>query len=91
VKYSIAYVTCGLASRPNAARATEEVRCATSVPHGLRSTFRDWCGENGNPRDLAELSLAHVVGSKTDCAYFRNKLVEQRRAIMDPWAAYCAG
>ena len=61
------------------------------VPHGLRSSFRDWCGLNGYPRDLAELSLAHAVGSRVERAYRRNPLVEQRREIMDAWAAYCGG
>jgi hypothetical protein len=55
----------------------------------LRSSFRDWCGENGHPRDLAELSLSHVVGSQVERAYRRSALVEQRRKIMDAWAAYC--
>jgi len=40
---------------------------------------------------LAELSLAHAVGDKVERSYFRTKLVEQRRAIMDAWAAYCGG
>jgi integrase len=60
-----------------------------AVPHGLRSSFRDWCALNGHPRDLAELSLAHVVGSKVERSYRRNPLVEQRRAIMAAWAEYC--
>jgi integrase len=60
-----------------------------AVPHGLRSSFRDWCGENGHSRDLAELSLSHVVGSAVERAYRRSTLVEQRRAIMDAWAKYC--
>jgi integrase len=61
------------------------------VPHGLRSSFSDWCGLNRHPRDLAELSLAHTVGSRVERAYRRNPLVEQRRVIMDAWAAYCGG
>jgi integrase len=61
------------------------------VPHGLRSSFRDWCGENGYPRDLAELSLSHVVGSAVERAYRRSKLVGQRREIMDAWTRYCDG
>jgi integrase len=61
------------------------------VPHGLRSSFRDWCGENGHPRELAELSLSHVVGNKTELSYWRTKLIEQRRKIMDAWADFCGG
>jgi integrase len=61
------------------------------VPHGLRSSFRDWCGENGHPREHAELSLAHVSGTKAERSYRRSTLVEQRRKIMDAWARYCDG
>jgi integrase len=72
-------------------KAMLEVNGAGPVPHGLRSTFRDWCGLNGHPRDLAELSLSHAVGSKVERAYRRDALVEQRRKIMDDWASYCGG
>jgi integrase len=61
------------------------------VPHGLRSSFRDWCGLNGHPPDLAELSLAHAVGSRVERSYRRDPLVEQRRKIMDAWAEFCGG
>jgi integrase len=69
----------------------KEVNGEGPVPHGLRSSFRDWCGLNGHPRDLAELSLAHAVGSKVERSYRRNALVEQRRGIMDAWSKYCGG
>ena len=47
------------------------------VPHGLRSSFRDWCGETGVPRELAEWSLAHVVKG-VEGAYARSDLLERR-------------
>jgi integrase len=72
-------------------RRMAEIAGKGPVPHGLRSSFRDWCGENGHPRDLAELSLSHVVGSAVERAYRRSTLVEQRREIMDDWAEYCCG
>jgi integrase len=72
-------------------RIMKELNGPGPVPHGLRSSFRDWCGMNGHPRDLAEMSLAHVVGSAVERAYARDSLVEQRREIMDAWAAYCGG
>jgi integrase len=35
--------------------------------HGFRSTFRDWAGERTSfPKELAELSLAHNVGSDVE-------------------------
>ena len=32
-----------------------------AVPHGFRSSFRDWCSDTGHPREVAEAALAHVV------------------------------
>jgi integrase len=59
--------------------------------HGLRSSFRDWCGETGQPRELAEMALAHAVGNAVEQSYSRSKLIERRRAMMQAWADYCAG
>jgi integrase len=56
------------------------------VPHGFRSTFRDWAAEAGYPRDLAERAIAHKVNKKTENAYQRSKLIEQRRPMMQAWA-----
>ena len=57
-----------------------------STVHGFRSSFRDWCAATGAPRDAAEISLAHVVGSATERAYFRSDLLDQRRTLMQAWA-----
>ena len=36
-----------------------------AVPHGFRSTFRDWAAEETNhPREVVEAALAHVVQNK---------------------------
>ena len=56
------------------------------VPHGMRSSFRDWCGEAGVGRELAESALAHVVKDATEAAYFRSDLLERRREVMQAWA-----
>ena len=61
-------------------------RVATA--HGFRSSFRDWCSEQGYPRDLAERSLAHTVQNKVEAAYHRTDLLEQRRPLMDAWATF---
>lgn len=53
-----------------------------AVPHGLRSTFRDWAAENGYDHVLAELALAHDVGSETHRAYRRTDALERRRKMM---------
>jgi integrase len=57
--------------------------------HGFRSTFRDWAAETGQPADIAEAALAHVVGDKTVAAYQRGDLLERRRRLMAAWAAVC--
>jgi len=58
--------------------------------HGFRSTFRDWAAETGQPADIAEAALAHVIGNKTVAAYQRGDLLDRRRKLMEEWAAFCA-
>ena len=63
-----------------------------AVPHGFRSTFRDWAAEETNhPREVVEAALAHVVQNKVEAAYARSDLFERRRRLMDDWSAYVAG
>ena len=64
-------------------------RSIEAVPHGFRSSFRDWCAEQDCPRDIAEAALAHTVRDAVEAAYHRTKYLEQRRAWMNRWAAYC--
>ena len=60
-----------------------------AVPHGLRSSFRDWVGEEtAYPREVAEMALAHTVGNAVEAAYRRGDLFEKRRAMMEDWAKY---
>lgn len=60
-----------------------------AVPHGFRSTFRDWAGETTHhPRDAVELCLAHSIDTKTEAAYRRGDMMEKRVAIMQEWADY---
>ena len=62
---------------------------ANCVPHGFRSTFRDWCAERTNvAREVAEMALAHSVGNEVEAAYRRGDLFEKRRHLMDEWAAF---
>ena len=61
------------------------------VPHGFRSSFRDWAAEKTDaPHAVMEAALAHVVGDSTEAAYFRSDLFERRRTLMDQWAEYLA-
>ena len=62
-----------------------------AVPHGFRSSFRDWAAERtDHPREVIEAALAHVVGNRTEAAYARSDLFERRRRLMDEWADYLA-
>jgi integrase len=62
-----------------------------AVPHGLRSTARDWAVERGIDHMMAEIALAHVVGSEVERAYRRSDMLDQRRSMMDAWAAFLDG
>ena len=63
-----------------------------AVPHGFRSSFRDWAAEEtDHPREVIEAALAHAVRNQVEAAYARSDLFERRRRLMDDWAAYAAG
>jgi integrase len=62
-----------------------------AVPHGLRSTFRDWVSERtAYPREVAEKALAHTVADAVEAAYRRGDLFDKRRKMMNDWAAFLA-
>ncbi len=62
-----------------------------AVPHGFRSSFRDWAAEEtDHPREVIEAALAHVVQNPVEAAYARSDLFERRR-LMNDWEAYLAG
>ena len=63
-----------------------------AVPHGLRSTFRDWVAERTQyPGEMAEVALAHRISNTVEAAYRRGDMVEKRRAMMAAWAGFLAG
>ena len=63
-----------------------------AVPHGFRSSFRDWAAERTNhPREVIEAALAHVVRNQTEAAYARSDLFERRRRLMSAWEDYLNG
>ena len=64
----------------------------SAVPHGFRSSFRDWAAEEtDHPREVIEAALAHVVQNKVEAAYARTDLFERRRRLMDDWMHYLNG
>ncbi|MCC5958446.1 MAG: integrase arm-type DNA-binding domain-containing protein [Rhodobacteraceae bacterium] len=63
-----------------------------AVPHGLRSTFRDWAAEmTGYPGDMAEVALAHRISNAVEASYRRGDMIEKRRRMMADWADFMGG
>lgn len=57
--------------------------------HGFRSSFRDWVSEETDySPEVAEMALAHTIGSKVEAAYRRKDLLERRRVLMNAWEEY---
>jgi len=61
-----------------------------AVPHGFRSSFRDWAAEQtAYANHVVEMSLAHAIGDKVEAAYRRGDLLEKRKRLMADWAKFC--
>lgn len=62
-----------------------------AVPHGLRSTFRDWVAERTTyPGDMAEVALAHRISNSVEASYRRGDMIEKRRRMMADWGSFVA-
>ena len=62
-----------------------------AVPHGFRSSFRDWAGESTTyPREVCEHALAHKLADGVEAAYQRGDMLQKRVAMMQDWADFCA-
>ena len=60
-----------------------------AVPHGFRSSFRDWAGEETDaPHAVMEAALSHVIRNQVEAAYARSDLFERRRVLMEHWAEF---
>jgi integrase len=60
-----------------------------AVPHGFRSTFRDWAAEQTNYSDeIRKAASGHKVGDSVKEAYQRSDLLDKRRNLMQEWANY---
>jgi len=65
------------------------------VPHGFRSRFKDWCGDETHyPNEMSEMALAHTVSDKRWSNHVHgyywlrgkgNQLSQRRRAVVR-WA-----
>ena len=60
-----------------------------AVPHGFRSSFRDWAAEQTNyPDEIRKAASMHTVGDAVKAAYQRTDLLEKRRHLMQDWANF---
>lgn len=63
-----------------------------AVPHGLRSTFRDWAAEmTSYPSDMAEVALAHKIRNAVEASYRRGDMIQKRRRMMQDWSCFLTG
>ncbi len=63
-----------------------------AVPHGLRSSFRDWAAERTSySREIVEIALSHEMGSDVERAYRRSDMIEKRRQLMADWGNFLLG
>lgn len=69
-------------------KAISDTQGRFAVAHGFRSSLRDWCSEQRYPHDLAERALAHTIRNKSEAAYHRTDLLNERRPMMQAWADY---
>ena len=61
------------------------------VPHGFRSTFRDWAAETTDyPNETVELALAHTIKNKSEAAYRRQDQLDKRSKLMSEWGEFIA-
>jgi integrase len=60
-----------------------------AVPHGFRSTFRDWAAEQtAYPDEIRKAASGHTVGDSVKEAYQRTDLLEKRRNLMNEWSNF---
>jgi integrase len=61
-----------------------------AVPHGFRSTFKDWSRAMNMDREATEEAMTHVIENKVEGSYARNAILARRVPLMDAWSKYCA-
>jgi integrase len=60
-----------------------------AVPHGFRSSFRDWAAEQtAYPDEIRKAASGHTVGDSVQQAYQRTDLLEKRRRMMEDWGRF---
>jgi len=60
-----------------------------AVPHGFRSSFRDWAAEQTNyPDEMRKIASGHTVSDAVKKAYERTDLLDKRRNLMNEWGQF---
>ena len=60
-----------------------------AVPHGFRSSFRDWAAEQTNyPDEMRKIASGHTVTDAVKKAYERTDLLDKRRNLMNEWGQF---
>lgn len=60
-----------------------------AVPHGFRSTFRDWAAERtAYPDEIRKAASGHTIGDSVKEAYQRTDLLDKRRNLMNEWSNF---
>lgn len=76
-------------SHVSMAKILERLKVKNATPHGFRSSFRDYAGNETNiPREVCEAALAHSVGDSAEQAYRRSDALDKRRTLMNKWSDY---
>lgn len=70
------------------AKAPSDIPGRVATVHGFRSSFRNWCADNGVDSDTAERALAHTISNRVQAAYERSDRLEARRDVMQKWGDY---
>jgi integrase len=89
--HELLFTVSGKPMSPDTLRMMMRRMGRTEVPHGFRSTFKDWARASGYPDDLSEMALAHADPNEVRAAYARDDLLEERRPMMLAWSEYLAG
>jgi integrase len=62
-----------------------------AVPHGFRSSFRDWAAEQtAYPDEIRKAASGHTLGDAVKEAYQRTDLLDKRRNLMNEWSNFLA-
>lgn len=89
-RYVFAAVRGGMLSDMSLSAVCRRMKVA-AVPHGFRSSFKDWArNRTAYADEVSELALAHVNDNATRAAYARDGLLPQRARLLAEWAKYCA-